>query len=55
MGLFDNIAGAVLGKIGGEQGGMAQAAIELFNQNGGIDGLLEKLSLAVLQSRQRLG
>ncbi len=42
MGLFDNIAGAVLGKIGGEQGGMAQAAMEMFNQNGGIGGILDK-------------
>ncbi len=42
MGLFDNIAGAVLGKIGGEQGDMAQAAMEMFNQNGGIGGILDK-------------
>jgi uncharacterized protein YidB (DUF937 family) len=42
MGLFDNIAGAVLGKIGGEQGGMAQAAIEMFNQHGGLSGILDK-------------
>lgn len=42
MGFLDSIAGAVLGKIGGEQGSMAQAAIEMFNQNGGIDGLLDK-------------
>jgi len=42
MGFLDSIAGAVLGKIGGEQAGMAQAAIEMFNQNGGIDGLLDK-------------
>ena len=42
MGFLDSIAGAVLGKIGGEQAGMAQAAIEMFNLNGGIDGLLDK-------------
>jgi uncharacterized protein YidB (DUF937 family) len=42
MGLFDNIAGAVLGKMGGEQGSMAQAAMEMFNQNGGIGGVLDK-------------
>lgn len=42
MGLFDSIAGAVLGKIGGEKGDMAQAAIEMFEQNGGVSGLLEK-------------
>jgi|SRR5450830_592707 len=43
MGLFDNLAGAVLGKLGGEQGNMAQAAMEMFNQNGGLSGILEKL------------
>lgn len=43
MGLFDSVAGAVLGKLGGEQGGMAQMAIELFNQNGGLSGVLDKV------------
>lgn len=42
MGLFDSIAGAVLGKMGGEQGGMAQVAMEMFNQNGGLSGILDK-------------
>ncbi len=42
MGLFDSIAGAVLGKVGGEQGGMAQVAMEMFNQNGGLNGILDK-------------
>jgi uncharacterized protein YidB (DUF937 family) len=43
MGLFDNLAGAVLGKVmGGEQGGMAQVAMEMFNQNGGLNGVLDK-------------
>jgi len=43
MSLFDSIAGAVLSKvIGGEQGGMAQIAIEMFNQNGGLDGILDR-------------
>lgn len=42
MGLFDNIAGAVLGKLGGEQGGIAQIAMEMFNQNGGLNGVLDK-------------
>lgn len=42
MGLFDSIAGAVLGKLGGDQGGVAQVALELFNQNGGLEGILEK-------------
>lgn len=42
MGLFDSVAGAVLGKLGGESGGMAQVAMEMFNQNGGIGGILDK-------------
>lgn len=42
MGLLDSIAGSVLGKLGGEQGNMAQVAIDLFNQNGGLNGILEK-------------
>jgi uncharacterized protein YidB (DUF937 family) len=42
MGLFDSVAGAVLGKLGGDQGGMAQVAIEMFNQNGGLNGILDK-------------
>jgi uncharacterized protein YidB (DUF937 family) len=40
MGLLDSIAGAVLG---GGQGGVAQIAMEMFNQHGGIGGVLEKL------------
>jgi uncharacterized protein YidB (DUF937 family) len=42
MGLFDNLASAVLSKVGGEQGKMAQIAMDLFNQNGGLPGILEK-------------
>ncbi len=43
MGLLDNLAGAVMGKItGGGQGGMAQIAMDMFNQNGGVAGLMEK-------------
>ena len=42
MGLFDNLASAVLSKVGGEQGKMAQVAMDLFNQNGGLSGTLEK-------------
>jgi uncharacterized protein YidB (DUF937 family) len=43
MGLFDSVAGAVLGKLGGgEQGGMAQIALDMFNQHGGIGGILDK-------------
>ncbi len=42
MGLLDSIAGTVLGKLGGEQGGITQVAMDLFNQNGGLNGILEK-------------
>lgn len=42
MGLFDNVAGAVLGKMMGDKGGMAQIALDMFNQNGGLDGILAK-------------
>ncbi len=42
MGLLDSIAGSVLGKLGGEQGGMAQIALDMFNQNGGLTGILDK-------------
>lgn len=49
MGLLDSVAGAVLGKVlGGNQGGMAAIAMEMFNQNGGIGGLLEKFKGAGL-------
>lgn len=42
MGLLDNLAGTVLGKFGGQQGGMAQIALDMFNQHGGIGGVLVK-------------
>lgn len=43
MGLFDSVAGAVLGKLGGQQGGVAQIALDMFNQYGGVNGVLDKL------------
>ena len=42
MGLLDSLAGAVLGKLSGQQGGMAQIALDMFNQNGGLSGVLDK-------------
>jgi len=42
MGLFDNVAGAVLGKMMGDKGGMTQIALDMFNQNGGLGGILDK-------------
>lgn len=46
MGLFDSLAGNMLGKLGGEKGAIAQVAIDLFNQNGGLPGVLEKFKAA---------
>ena len=43
MGLLDSIAGAVMGKLGGTEGGMAQISLDMFNQHGGLNGVLEKL------------
>lgn len=44
MGLFDNIAGRVIGKLGSgdNQDVMLQAAIKLFNEYGGLNGILDK-------------
>ncbi|MEO6119015.1 MAG: YidB family protein, partial [Methylotenera sp.] len=42
MGLFDSVADAVMGKLGGDQGNMALVAMEMFNQNGGLSGVIEK-------------
>ena len=42
MGLFDSVASAVMGKLGGEQGNMGQVAMDMFNQHGGLSGVLEK-------------
>lgn len=46
MGLFDRLAGNMLGKMGGEKGAIAQVAIDLFNQNGGLSGVIEKFKAA---------
>ena len=46
MGLFDSLASGMLGKLGGEKGAIAQVAIDLFNQNGGLPGVLEKFKTA---------
>jgi hypothetical protein len=45
MGLFDSVANAVLGKVtGGEQGGLAQMAMEMFNQKRWREWLSRKIS-----------
>ena len=42
MGLFDGVAGAVLGKMLGEKSDMAKVAMEMFDKFGGIEGILAK-------------
>jgi uncharacterized protein YidB (DUF937 family) len=42
MGLFDSVAGAVLGKMMGEKSEMAKVAMEMLNKYGGIEGILAK-------------
>ncbi|NOT14630.1 MAG: DUF937 domain-containing protein [Methylotenera sp.] len=44
MGLLDSVAGAVLGNLGGDKGAMAQVAMDLLNQNGGLQGVLDKFN-----------
>jgi uncharacterized protein YidB (DUF937 family) len=44
LGLFDSLAGAVLGNMGGDKGAMLQIAIDLFKQNGGLEGVLAKFN-----------
>ena len=51
MGLFDSVAGAVLGKLGGQQGGMAQVAMEIFNNNGGLSGIVDKFKAGGLSEQ----
>lgn len=46
MGLFDRLAGNMLSKVGGEKGAIAQVAIDLFNQHGGLTGIVEKFKAA---------
>lgn len=48
MGLFDDVAGAVMGKLGGDQGNMGQVAMEMFNQHGGLSGMVDKLKASGL-------
>lgn len=42
MGLFDGVADALKAKLGGDQGNMALVAMEMFNQNGGLTGIIDK-------------
>lgn len=42
MGVFDSIAASVLDQMAGEKAGTAKMAIEMFNQYGGLSGILAK-------------
>jgi uncharacterized protein YidB (DUF937 family) len=46
LGLFDSLAGAVLGNMGGDKGAMLQIAMDLFKQHGGLEGILTKFNEA---------
>ena len=46
MRFLDSLAGNMMGKLGGEKGAIAQVAIDLFNQNGGLTGVLQKFKTA---------
>jgi uncharacterized protein YidB (DUF937 family) len=43
MGLFDSVAGAMMNKVMGDKGPLAQLAMELFQQYGGLPGILQAL------------
>jgi len=42
MGLLDSLAGGMLEKVMGEKGAMAQVAMDMLNQHGGLGGVLDK-------------
>src|SRR5690606_11472088 len=44
MGLFDNIAGKVIGRLAADDNDnvLLQAAVRLFNEHGGLDGILNR-------------
>lgn len=43
MGLFDQIAGNVMANVAGDKGALAQVAMEMFKQYGGMPGILQTL------------
>lgn len=43
MGLFDSMAGTMMNKMMGDKGPLAQLAMELFQQYGGLPGILQTL------------
>ena len=51
MGMFDGLVGSVLGKVMGEKAGMAQVAMEMFNNNGGLSGIVDKFKAGGLSEQ----
>ena len=52
MGLLDGVMGSILGKVtGDDQGGMAQIAMEMFNNNGGLSGIVDKFKAGGLSEQ----
>jgi len=51
MGLFDSLAGAVLSNMSGDKGAMLQIAMDLFKQNGGLEGVVAKFNEAGLSEQ----
>lgn len=43
MGLFDSVAGTMMNKVMGDKGPLAKLAMELFQQYGGLPGILQTL------------
>jgi len=51
MGLFDSIAGAMMNKVMGDKGPLAKLAMELFQQYGGLPGILQTLKAGGLSEQ----
>lgn len=51
MGLFDNLANNVMSKVMGDKAPMAKLAMELFQQYGGLPGILQTLKSSGLSEQ----
>ncbi len=51
MGLFDSVAGAMMNKVMGDKGPLAKLAMELFQQYGGLPGILQTLKAGGLEAQ----
>lgn len=51
MGLFDSVAGAMMNKVMGDKGPLAKLAMELFQQYGGLPGILQTLKAGGLSEQ----